>query len=81
MIIELPILVIANQFEHLVGHAAYIDSQTALNISANAPSRTASPVFKYFYALGGSFGNADRAGVPVAGAVRRPLREDPLVDL
>jgi hypothetical protein len=59
----------------------HIDIKAVPNISVSGPSRELVIFFKVFDIPDASPGNAGAVGVPGVGAVMRPLRGCPLVDL
>jgi hypothetical protein len=55
-----------NSFEHLIERALHLHLATALNISANGPSRTPADELNGIDVTGASHGNAGCAGTSAA---------------
>jgi hypothetical protein len=81
MISELALSLSANLFEPFIDLAWLITRQTALNISANGPSRVPADEFECFNTGEATGRNVGGAGYPAAEAVSRPFATPPLVDL
>jgi hypothetical protein len=68
MITEQALSSSVNSFEHLIEHVLHLHLSTALNISANGPSRTTADELNGIDVTGTSLGNAGWAGTSAAGA-------------
>src|SRR3984893_10390611 len=80
MIAEQALSSSVNSFEHLIERALHLHLSTALNISANGPSRTLAGEFNCFDVTRTWLGNAGRAGTSPPGPPDGPHATPPLVD-
>src|SRR5258708_7208709 len=80
MITELALSSFINIFELLFDYTLYFHRSTALNISANGPSRKPAGEFNCFDVTRTWLENAGRAGTSPSGPPNGPSATPPLVD-